>query len=184
MNHRAPRFFPGFCSLVLAFAALEIAPIAKAADRAQAEHDPVTVALANKVAQDGESAEFETARLSLLNIPVSGTPASVQGRKISKTLSFDEGDRLQTIWVITTDKRYVIYQRSTSRLMFAISVDEMSTIVGGKMFAKNANRDLSDKDRHEMALDDRSWWTTQLVGTPDRDIPPPPRPSAPPASPE
>lgn len=125
--------------------------------------DPVIVSIAEAVAGRGEDAEFLVSRLRHLNIPYRGERTAIPGKKISRMVETRDGARPHTVWVVTTDKRYVIYHRVTA-VELAACVDETGAIVGGGMWHIDGKPgSLTPTILETFAKLDRTYWAEELI---------------------
>lgn len=132
---------------------------------ANAENDPVTVGIANAVSTSGVDDQFPAARVRALSIPFSGSGTTVRAKKKNMPFALPNGgQRMNTVWVITTDKRYVVYHRGGTVYEVGVSVTEARSILGARMWrADGSDTDVEADLQVKMADKDRAFWAEQLL---------------------
>lgn len=131
-----------------------------------AETDPVTIGIAQAVSTRGDDGQFPVSRIRDLSIPYTGNAATIRAKKVSRTVLDQNGvNRVHSVWVFTTDRRYVVYHRTTA-VELGVSVDEGRTILGGRMWHIDGTPgNLPEPVRAKMAEMDRAYWSEQLNPT-------------------
>ena len=131
------------------------------------QKDSVIVALADTVAAQGSDSTIESKWLTELNIPY-GKAEALKVKMISRTdkMIKSGNEAISTIYLVITDKRYVLYTRRTGvGIVSAVAFDESGTIVGGRIFLTSTGNsaDLSLTARENFSVSFRFYWANQLL---------------------